>query len=225
MSNKEDNLPCREDDECLDDDESTALPFKRRRTDSFVLELNVDSAQQTPASHGYVDDFTQKPLALDMTATLENDEEAHTKPVIKQSPLALETDDETRQKTLAPKASATLRYDEASSQKALVSDWIPTIDQIKDTQPETLTVVSSETPEKDKKTYLKPLTSSDSSDITNPETLLAVSDSIIPNVPDDSHDELLLKPKYNIHVMLPDRQNLERHAGTLIDIYNDNHSK
>jgi len=64
-----------------------------------------------------------------------------------------------------------------------------------------------------------------SADETNPKTFLVVSHSIIPNASDDSNDESLKKPKNNTHAMLSNRQNLEQHAGTLIDIYNDIHSK
>jgi len=211
MANKEDNLQFHEDDECRDDDESTAQSTEQQTA-------------AASASQDIVEDIKQKPLALEMSATLENDGEAHTKLFTRQSPAALRKDDDTRQKSLAPETSAALGNDDDTRQKTLASGFITTIEHVKNTKPGTSNLVTYRKPEKDKNTYLKPSTLFSSSDETNPKTHLAVSHSIILNASGDSDDESLKKPKYDTHVMLPDRQNLERHAGTLIDIYNEIHS-
>jgi len=120
-------MPYREVDECHDDGESTALPTERRQTESSTVELPSYTAQQSPVvSQGNGEVIQQKPLALDMSANFENDEEAKMKPLPK--PVSLGKDDETCTPSLIPEASATLRYDDETRQKMLTSDWILTLE-------------------------------------------------------------------------------------------------
>jgi len=198
MANKKDNTSCRVDDESREENDSvsTAPPIKLRRTESPILDLSSDTAQQTPVtleSHGNVNDYKQEP----------NDGEGQSKPLEKHSSAALGYGDETfYQKTIAQ-----------------------AVENINDTHSKTKTLVSPITLERDKNTLMQSLTDFASTEETNPKTLTAVSHSSVPNVSDYSDDQSLKRPKNNTHVMLPDRQNLERHAVTLIDIYNDIHSK
>jgi len=119
----------------------------------------------------------------------------------------------------------TLGHVEEAHQKQMTSRQSAHLGNGEDTHTKSLRPGSSATTVHCEETCQKALDSFASADETNPKTHLAVSHSIIPNASDDSDDESLKKPKYNTHVMLPDCQNLERHAGTLIDIYNDIHSK
>jgi len=132
---------------------------------------------------------------------------------------------DTQQDPLSSNPFPTLGHVEEAHQKQMISRHSAFLGHEEETHKKSLRPGSSATTGHCDETCQKALDSFASADETNPKTHLAVSDLIIPNASDDSDDESLKKPKYNTNVMLPDCHNLELHAGTLIDIYNDIHSK
>ena len=198
MANKKDNMSCRVDDESREENDSvsTAPPIKQRRTESPILDQSSDTAQQTS-------------VAFESHGNVK---------YFKQEP----NDGEGQSKPLEKHSSAALGYgDETFYQKTIAQ----AVENNNDTHSKTKTLVSHITLERDKNTLMKSLTDFSSTEETNTKTLIAVYQSSVSNVSDYSDVDSLKKPKYNTQVMLPDRQNLERHAGTLIDINNDIHSK
>jgi len=132
---------------------------------------------------------------------------------------------DTQQNPLSSNAFTTLGHVEEAHQKQMTSRQSVCLGHEEEAHKKLLRQESSTTTGHCEETCQKSLDAFAFADETSPKTHLAVSHSIIPNASDDSDDESLKKPKYNTHVMLPDRQYLERHAGTLLDIYNDIHSK
>jgi len=197
MASKEDNRLCREDDGDDDTQEACHTGLSSHSTDSAI-----STDEQTPMSLSSRDKGMQhKPT---MSASIEKD---------------------TQQKPLKLNLLANLGHGEEAHQKPFTSRQSAPLGHGEDKQTNSLRPGLSATTDHREETCQKLLESFACADETNPKTYLADSHSIIPNASDDYDDESLKKPKYNTHVMLPDRQNLERHAGTLIDIYNDIHSK
>jgi len=197
MASKEDHRLCREND---DTGEACDTGVSSQPTDSaFSTDKHTPLS---PSSHGKL--MQHKPLTPGVSSYAEKD---------------------TQQEPLRSNPFSTLENSEEVHQTPLTSRQASPSEHDNDTHKRSLRAGSSATTGSCEKTCQKTLDSFASADETNPKTHLAVSHSIIQIASDDSDDESLQKPKYNTHVMLPDRQNLERHAGTLIDIYNDIHSK
>jgi len=195
MASKEDNRLCREDDGDDDTREACHTGLSSHSTDSAFSTDIHTTMSPSSRDKGMQNKHT-------MSASIEND---------------------TQQKPFKLNLFANLGHGEQAHQKQLISRQSAPLGHGEDKQTNSLRPGSSATTGEE--TCQKVLDSFACADETNPKTYLAVSHSIIPNASDDSDDESLKKPTYNTHVMLPDRQNLERHAGTLIDIYNDIHSK
>ena len=197
MASKENHRVCREED---DTREAGDTGLSSQPTDSaFSADKHTPVS---PSSHGKL--MQHKPLTPGLSSYVEKD---------------------TQQEPLSSNPFSTLRHGEEVHQKPLTSRQSSPLEHDKDTHKQSLRAGSSATTGYCEETCQKSLDSLASADETNPKARLAVSNYMLPNASDDSDDESLRKPKYDTHVMLPDRQNLERHAGTLIDIYNEIHSK